>query len=258
MKYFLPVLFFWMAAAHGEATKLALIGDGQACALLTAELSADAHIHLLERTEIKKVLQEHKLQESGLAAGKLAKLFPHADVFAVIRDQRLVVFNARNGFRLTDADVSGTSAQADSIRLAVQKLAVEEPVYVSIVSVRDVGVPRRYKPKIKEFTRAFEQELMKQPNLQMLERSHLALVNEERDLTAEHDRLTLSARLLTLEFEPGGVAVEFSPAGVIHNQFSGSKSFAFLIKLSHLRLMAGLMHFVADTENHQRRAVAVA
>jgi hypothetical protein len=90
--------------------------------------------------------------------------------------------------------------------LAVKKLSVKNPVYMSIVSVRDVGVPRRYKPKIKDLTRTLEQELMKQANIQMLERSHLALVNKERELTEKRYNLKSSARLLTLEFEPGSEA----------------------------------------------------
>lgn len=195
-----------MAALCAESKELALIGDDKTCALLTVELSGDEDIQLLERAEIDKVLKEHKLSENKLAATQLVKLFPHVDVFAVIRDKRLIVFNAKNGFRLMDANAAKIPELAELIRLAVKKLAVKNPVYISIVSVRDVGVPRRYKPKINEFIQTFEQELMKQPDIQMLERSHLALVNEERELTEKRYDLKASARLLTLEFEPGSEA----------------------------------------------------
>jgi hypothetical protein len=133
----------------------------------------------------------------------LAKLFPHVDIFIIIREKHLIVFNAKDGFLLMDANASKVQELAELIRMAVKKLSIQNPVYVSIVSVRDIGVPRRYKPKIKVFTRMLKQELMKQPNIQMLERSHLALVNNERELTAKRYNLKSSARLLTLEFEPG-------------------------------------------------------
>jgi hypothetical protein len=194
-----------LAAVTVVATpkKLGLIGDEQVCELLTVELSGAKDLQLFERTEVNKVLKEHKLSENNLAATQLSKLFPHVDIFAVIQNKRLIVFNAKNGFRLMDANAAEAQEIAKLIRLSVKKLSIENPVYVSIVSVRDIGVPRRYKPKIKEFTRAFEQELMKQVNIQMLERSHLALVNKERALTEQRYNLKSSARLLTLEFEPG-------------------------------------------------------
>jgi len=203
---FLIILLFAVLTVCGEPKKLALIGDEKTCALLMVELSNDDNIQLLERAEIDKVLKEHKLSDSGLAASQLAKLFPHVDIFALIQDKRLVVFNAQNGFRLMDANASKIQELAKLIKLAVKKLSVKNPVYVSIVSVRDIGVPRRYKPKIKELTRLLEQELMKQSKIQILERSHLALVNKERELTEKRYNLKSSARLLTLEFEPGSEA----------------------------------------------------
>lgn len=213
----LLLLFLIGISIQVNATKIALIGDEKTCALLMVELSKDDNIQLLERVEIDKVLKEHKLSDSGLAASQLAKLFPHVDIFAMIQDKRLLVFNAKNGFRLMDANASKVQELVKLIRLAVKKLSVKNPVYLSIVSVRDIGVPRRYKPKIKELTRALEQELIKQANIQMLERSHLALVNEERKLTEKRYNLKSSARLLTLEFEPGSEAHIVNIKALIRN-----------------------------------------
>jgi hypothetical protein len=211
------VLLFAVLTVCAEVKKLALIGDDKICSLLTVELSNDDNIQLLERAEIDKVLKEHKLSDSGLAASQLAKLFPHVNIFAMIQDKRLAAFNAKNGFRLMDANASKVQELAKLIRLAVKKLTLKNPLYVSIVSVRDIGVPRRHKSKIKDLTRTLEQELMKQPNIQMLERSHLTLVNEERELTEKHYNLKSSARLLTLEFEPGDKANIVNLKALIRN-----------------------------------------
>lgn len=185
-----------------EIKTLALIGDEKICDLLTVDLSSNANFDLLERAEINKVIKEHKLSESRLGSGELAKLFPHVDAFAIIQGKRLIVFNARNGFRLMDIDCEDIAEYAKLIRFAVKKLTAKNPVYVSIISVRDIGVPGRCKAKIEEFTRELRQTLMKQANIQMLERSHLELVNDERALTGQRYDLKSSARLLTLEFEP--------------------------------------------------------
>ncbi len=188
--------------------KIALIGDSPAAGKIAdrvlVALSSDENIQILERTEIDKVLKEHKLTASSLAAVKLVKLFPHVDIFAVIQDKRLVVFNAKNGFRLIDANVSKVQELAYLIRRAVKKLSTANLLYLSIVSVRNIGIPLSDKPKIKELIRIFEQELIKQSNIQMLERAHLALVDKERELTNKLYKLKSSVRLLTLECESDG------------------------------------------------------
>ena len=100
------ILLFAGLTLCAEAKELALIGDDKICVLLTVELSKDDDLQLLERAEIDKVLKEHKLSENKLAATQLVKLFPHVDIFAVVRDKRLIVFNAQNGFRLMDANTA--------------------------------------------------------------------------------------------------------------------------------------------------------
>jgi hypothetical protein len=216
-RLFWIILLFIGLTACAEVKKLALIGDNKICSLLTVELSKNNNIQLLERDEIDKMLKEHKLSENKLLTPQLVKLFPHADIFTIILKKRLIVFNAKNGFRLMDANASKVQELTQLIKLAVKKVSVQNPVYVSIVSVRDIGVPRRYKPKIKVFTRVLEQELMKQSNIQMLERSHLALVNKEREITKNRYNLKASARLLTLEFEPGHEANIINVKLIIRN-----------------------------------------
>ncbi len=207
-------LFFCCGVLSAAPVRVALIGDGNAVDPVAAELSAADGIELLERSKIDAVLSEHRLNAAGLSAGILAKHFPHADAFAVFTHKRLVVFNAKNAFRLWDDSPENA---ARKIIAAKDKLAVENPLYLSIVSVHDVGVPRRLKPKIEEFVTLFEQELIKSPSIQMLERSRLGAVNRERELSGKSFALTPSARLLTLEFEPGGEAAIVNVKLIVRN-----------------------------------------
>lgn len=196
-------IFFLVLPLAAASVRVALVGDGNAIDTVTAELSAVDGIELLERSKIDAVLNERLLNSAGFSAGILTKHFPHADMFAVFTHKRLVVFNAKNAFRLWD-DSPENAAQ--KIIAAKNKLAVENPLYLSIVSVCDMGVPHRLKPKIEEFVTLFEQKLIKSPHIQMLERSRLGAVNREREISDKSFALTPSARLLTLEFEPGGEA----------------------------------------------------
>ena len=181
-------------------TRLALIGDPDMVDPVTAELSGNNTVVLLERNGIDKVLSEHRLQDLGFSIETLSKHFPHADVFAVLTGERLVVFNAKNGSRLWD---SPSGRDAEKILLALEKLAKPKPLYLSMVSVRDVAVPHRMKGEIERFVIRFEQELLQDSAIQILERSRLDSVNRERALSGKDFSLLASARLLTLEFEPG-------------------------------------------------------
>lgn len=70
------ILLFAVLTVCAEPNKLALIGDEKTCALLMVELSKDDNLQLLERSEIDRVLKEHKLSNSNLAASKLVHCKP--------------------------------------------------------------------------------------------------------------------------------------------------------------------------------------
>ncbi len=203
MKKWFVILLLLPLLLCAAPVKLALLGERSLCDQAMVELSENDSFELLERSEIDKVMREHQLSSSNLSAGVLKHYFPHTDLFAVLTEKRLVVFHAKNGFRLWDGSPENA---AEKILAAKNKLAQEEPLYLSIVSVRDVGVPLRLKAKIEEFVTLFEQELMTSPAIQMLERARLDAVNVERELAGTTFALTPSARLLTLEFESGSEA----------------------------------------------------
>jgi len=208
MKYLLSLSFIAVLFTNGlaEPIKLALIGDMESCAILTAEMSKDNRFALYERTEIDKVLREHKVVESNASDDTLLKLFPHSDLFAIITLKHLIVFNAKSGIILEYITRGKDVQDADAIRHAADKLLAPDPVFLSIVSVRDTGVPLRYKPGIEKTVLALEQELTRNNRIQLLERTHLGTVINERKLSGKTFPLSASTFLIKLEFEPGSEA----------------------------------------------------
>lgn len=229
-KLYVLVLFFCASTILATPVKVALLGDRNRCDILVAELSSDTNIELLERTEINKILTEHQLNENELTAGTMAKYFSHTDIFAFVSEKRLVVFNAKNGFRLYDGKAENTGKV---MSLAIQKMAIKEPLCLSIVAVRDVGVPRRLKPKIEETVELLEQRLMLYPEIQMLERARLGVVADERVISGKQFALASSARLLTLEFAPGSEVEIINVKILIHNlerKEIGRLKFSYAVK----------------------------
>ncbi len=196
----LLILFFccFVSVLAAEPVKIVLAGDKDQVDLLTAELSSDKGIALLERSEIEKVLREHKLNASALTTETVARHFPHADIFAVVTELRLIVFNAKNGFLLWSRK---PDHPGEELRRAIDKQSEKFPLYLAVVSVRDVGVPRKSKPEIGHLISRLKEMLLENPSVQLLERSNLGLVSAERVLTEKQFALTPSACLLTLEFE---------------------------------------------------------
>ncbi len=192
-------------AAAAAPAKLVIVGKPELADPVVAELSGDPAFDLLERSAVAVALREHKLTPAELTGSKLAKLFPHVDLFAVVDQERVVVFNAGNGFRLADGEHRGScEAIAWEIRRSAAKVAGGEPIGISTVAIRDIGVPRRLREKLEAFAAEVERRLLNDPQIQVLERARLGLVDHERQLTGVDFALTASAYLLVFEFEPEG------------------------------------------------------
>lgn len=199
--------------------KLALTGEAVPVALVTAELSRDGRFDLLERAEVDRILRERKLAGEGLAG-----LFPHTDLFAMVGGAGVVVFNAKNGYRLADRLFGAETEPAEKagfaaaeIRRAAEKTALSHPVCISTVAVRDVGVPRRLGGEVEKSVGAVERLLLDDPHFQVLERGRLGLVGGERELSGKEFVLTPSTCLLTFEFEPGSAGGEVNAKVLIHD-----------------------------------------
>jgi len=160
------IVFVLGTTSLRAATRAALVGgDGgnhqinKALDLATVQLSSDAKIALLERSEIDRVLSEQNLSLSGLVdaetvvrAGKLLAV----DLFAVVESAGegkealgLVVFDAPTALRLADETLDAeTVAAAGQVAAAVRgSLAKRHPAQgrlrpVCLLSVRNADLPR--------------------------------------------------------------------------------------------------------------------
>lgn len=215
------LLLFMIAALllhnqlHGaNALTLALLGEPPALLdLISVELTRDDSFALLARAEIDQILREHQLTASD--SSQLARLFPHADIIAVFtaawnqKSGRIVVINAKNGFRLADQSwaYDDPAAQINSlaqiIRDGASKARKPGSQLIAINQYRLVSIDWQQHDAIKTWFNQFETALTRHPDIQLLERERLDAVGEERQLSAAQFALTPSARILRLEFEPG-------------------------------------------------------
>ena len=180
----------------------------------------DSGIEFLERAGIEAVLKERKLTAAGLTGSNLADMSKtiHADLFAVITAKPapkgkkeavvsgLIVYDARNGFRLVNAAVSEQDAVKEIVERLQQAQDIikhpEKQILLSIVTVRDAGVPEKHKYQMAFITAELDRQLSSIPGVVMLERDYLDSVNQERKITGQMFNLAPSARLLRLEFSP--------------------------------------------------------
>lgn len=218
MKWFLVWLFFPFLLMADAAFQLAILGHPEWAALVTAELSRVDGIWLLERSHITQVLKEHRLAEKGLSEEQLRKLFPHTDFFALIDEKRVLVFNAKNGFRLADSEhADNIKTMAGEICRAIAKTGQTDPVYLATLAIHDVGVPHRLRDRLPEAVDAIERCLLTNQRIQILERNRLGLVTSERSLSGTAFALTPSARLFVFEFEPGETGGVVNVVVTIHD-----------------------------------------
>ena len=195
------------------ATKTVLIGDQKLADLAIAELSGDTNFEFYERAEIDKILDEHKLYRAGLSSTELMKLFPHAELIAVISPSDITAFNLKNGFLLVKyPHLDKVSEIVEQLKIAREKMRDVKPVLLSIVALRDGGVASASRRQIPALALALERALIASPKIQMLERNYLNSVLDERKLSEEFYRLAPSAKLIRLEFSFGatGAAVDLT------------------------------------------------
>ena len=114
-----------------------------------AAMSNDSGVEFLERTDIETILKERNLTAAGLTGTNLIDLSKtiHADIFAVITaksDKKgaaisgLIVYDARNGFRLVNATLSEQDAVKDIVERLRRAQEILKPGQDNTVRV-DVG-----------------------------------------------------------------------------------------------------------------------
>jgi hypothetical protein len=223
-KYFAMILLLCCGIAV-NAAKVALIPTAPELAPVAdqvlAAMSNEPGVEFLERANIEMVLNEHKLTASGLTSSNLAELgkLIHADLFAIITAKPapkgkkgaavsgLIVYDARNGFRLINVMLPEEDAVKEIVKRLRQAQDVirypEKQILLSVATVRDAGVPERFKYLEAFIAADLERRLGGIPNVTVLERDYLDSVNKEREITEQMFKLAPSSRLLRLEFAPG-------------------------------------------------------
>jgi hypothetical protein len=228
IKAFLKLLLcIGIVVSASAKTKIALVGDSektnQIADMALANMANNNDLEFVERSAIEQVLKEHKLHDSGVTSKQIpmiAKLL-HTDIYAVLSSAQvekktvpssLRVFDARNGFCLVDAALPPGAEECvgfvnAKLNNAVKTLADHKKLkFVSILAVRNAGAPEKYKRQMTKIAIELERYLIAMPDIAVLERSELGLINKERKITKESFKLVPSAYLLDLEFSPGAAA----------------------------------------------------
>ncbi len=226
LRAWLFLLLVLTATQLSAATKVALVSNGgagdvinAAIDLATVRLSSASDFTLLERKEIDRVLDEHKLSLGGLvnaeqavSAGKLLTV----DLFAVVETAEqgklasgLVVFDAQSGLRLADETLAGNAdVLADRIvqslrdSLAKRERRERDLRPICLLSVRNADLPREQDSVCQSVALLLERGLLKSPGVAILERKRLEHVNQERRVTGSAAG-KLWKSLLIVELELG-------------------------------------------------------
>jgi hypothetical protein len=219
IKILLCISIVFVGTAAFAKTKIALIGDSekanQIADMVLTKMADNDDLEFLERSAIKKVMKEHKLLKSGLDSKKIpviAKIL-HTDIFAVLSSAQinkktvpssLRVFDARNGFCLLNTALPTEIEKCIAfIGNKLENLPNPKSFkFVSILTVRNAGAPAKYKRQMAHIAMEVERRLIAMPDVVVLERSELGLVNKERTISKKNFKLASSAYLLDLEFSP--------------------------------------------------------
>ena len=124
----------------------------------------------------------------------------------------LLVFDAKSGFKLRDIRLADkleddVKTTIKAVETALAQLRDSQKLnYVAVLTVRNAGVPSKYKYKLENIAEEVQRRLVASPKVAVLERSRLGVVNKERKLTGKQYRLLPSAYLLDFEFSQGGSA----------------------------------------------------
>lgn len=191
----------------GGAEKVVLIGEKTPVDQLTAALSSDPEIELLERLEIDAVLREHHLD--ALNGAVLQRLFPHADLIALLSASHLELFHAKTGAKLLSRSLDMRQAPR-WIAEAAKKRAAPDARILSIAFVDIIDVPSAERDRIAALLLELQERLVNAEKILLLERDHLSAIQEERTLTGEIHPILPSETQIRCEFRQGSDAREIT------------------------------------------------
>lgn len=214
--------------AEGQPVRLAVIPGVGARApkagvveWLTAELTKQKDLIVLEREEVAKIVAEHQLGADLTAHGVSLRLgqLTGVEVFMVVEalpgSSRISIrwLDAKTGIALRDTVDEGAPGKQDvealmrETRLALKKAGVppEARRYLGILGFRSQDVDRSADAVTAAMATMVAVDLNASPSLILLDREHLKRIQEEKDLTGSDLKLASSATLLdgTIQSVPG-------------------------------------------------------
>lgn len=197
-----------------KVTRVAIVSTGPSTTAVdnleshvVVQLTKEAKLEILERTEVQRILSEQGLARRGITNAKevlqLGQIL-EVDLFAVLQVDSayengvgLVCYDARSGLRLWDGVVEGEEFEdrSASIASAISRSATKQREGVStkgllaicLLDVRNTDLPREMDGTCQLIGMLLERQLLDCPTLAVLERSRLEQVNKERTITASPD-----------------------------------------------------------------------
>ena len=211
------ILFSELAAA----TRIAIVSEktSNLSDLLTAELSNETGLALLDRSEIRKIFKEHKISVESIDSKQILSLnkLLKTDLFVVLESELktkkpigLVVFDANTGVRYWDSAlpedevdiVAGFAVNAVKQALGKRQKALGGKLkYISLLSVRNADLPRNKDPFCKAIGILLMRQLGNSANFAVLERNYLDYVTKERNLAIDKSVNQLKTSTLILDLE---------------------------------------------------------
>jgi hypothetical protein len=228
-----------LPAQTNQPVRLAVIAESDAAAnaadLLTAQLSGDDKIHLLERNEIQRVYREQALSASGRDEVKLGRILG-ADGLLLLKavnksdanaggaparpvmdlTMRLIavkpgVVLASESFTLPQSELGAwTSSFAPHLEEFLPKLTVLErdAVPVSIVSFRSAIQSDEGKATERQVKSLTIQRLSEERRLFVLERQRMELLAEEKGLKSDESPFWNGSYLVECALDQNGYSKE--------------------------------------------------
>ena len=206
-----------LLAQSNPPVRLALIADtdeaSAASDVLTAQLSRNPRLHLLERNEIEKVYREQGLSAANRDYLKLGRILG-ADgllIFDIVRTKQATNLMARliavkPGVVLTDGSFpwplkdipSWAESAAPYLNSFLPKLALlpKDAIPISVVNLRSAAQSAEAQETERQLKLLTIQRLSQEKQFFVLERQRMQLLNEEKELKADESAFWNGSYLL--------------------------------------------------------------
>lgn len=252
--FFLVLAFlfpaFWSSAQTNAPVKLALVAEtgeaGPALDVLTASLSGNGNVQLLERSEIDRVYREQGMSKGNrddIKAGRIlgADGLLLLDVLRTRQATNLVVrlVAVKPGVVLADEAFSWpienigdwASPMADHLALFLAKLAlsVKDAIPISVVNLRSAISSSEEQEIERQLKLLTIQRLSREPQFFVLERERMQTLGEEKALQVDESAFWNGAYLLEGIIDQNGFSKDLMTIDVRLSPAKGGTSLSFKV-----------------------------